>query len=112
MPIPPTVRAASTTHAGQRDEAPGTAVRTKRRVLAVDDDLNVCAMLVSALTAEGYDVDVTATAEAALESLARRLPDIVLLDVMLGAGDDGLELLSQIRHTWTLPVVLLTGPRG
>jgi DNA-binding response OmpR family regulator len=77
-------------------------------VLVVDDDDEVRRMLARALGAEGFQVEAVADARAALASVANDLPDLVVLDIVLGA-DDGLDVMAAIRRTSDVPIILLTG---
>jgi len=81
---------------------------SKVRLLAVDDDPAIRTMLNRVLDSEGYQVEGAATVGEALTLFQRRPPDLVLLDVML-AGEDGLELLIELRRAHNVPVILLTG---
>ena len=78
------------------------------RILVVDDDADVRALLTRYLQPGGYDVVQAADAHAAYKALTDEPPDLVLLDVML-SPDDGLEVLSRIRKTSDVAVILLTG---
>ena len=78
------------------------------RLLVVDDDEDLRRMLVSILSQEGYEVDQAPDASAAQALLARRRPDLLLLDIMM-PEQDGLELLSTLRAKGDVPVILLTG---
>jgi DNA-binding response OmpR family regulator len=77
-------------------------------VLSVDDDPAVQEVLQHALGLEGFQVQAATTIQEALDLVNRRPPDLVLLDVMLG-GEDGLELLAEIRRAHDMPVILLSG---
>lgn len=77
------------------------------RILAVDDEPEILRTLRMILTGHGYDVAVAETGEAALEAIARRLPDLLLLDLML-PGIDGLEVISEVRRRSTIPIVVLS----
>lgn len=81
------------------------------RVLLVEDDVQV-ASLTSAMLAElGYEVIPVTTGQAALEELAAT-PDIglVLSDVMMPGGMDGLGLVREMRQRRIpLPVLLVSG---
>jgi len=83
--------------------------RTKPpRVLVVDDDDEVRVLVARSLGADGFDVDQARDAAAARAVMARTPPDLVVLDVMMPA-EDGLELLTQLRLSSDVPVLMLTG---
>ncbi|MEA2684878.1 MAG: two-component system, OmpR family, response regulator MtrA [Actinomycetota bacterium] len=78
------------------------------RILVVDDDEAVRALLTRYLEIEGYQVDQATNAQSAYEALRTSPPDLMLLDVML-MPDDGLEVLAQVRKDSQVAVILLTG---
>ncbi|MBD0422236.1 response regulator transcription factor [Streptomyces sp. TRM S81-3] len=80
-----------------------TSARAARRgssprghLLVVDDEPTVRELLPAALSYAGFDVDVAADGEEALEMASRRPPDLVLLDVML-PDIDGFEVIRRLR---------------
>ncbi len=77
-------------------------------MLAVDDDPSICDLAEACLTADDLTVKVAKDGRACLDSLARFLPDCVLLDLNL-PDTTGLALLASIneRHP-RLPVIMLT----
>jgi two-component system phosphate regulon response regulator OmpR len=77
------------------------------RVLIVDDDTRLSAMLSDYLSGNGYTVDTAATATAGIAELGRRNPDVVILDVML-PDFDGFETCRRIRAVSDVPVLMLT----
>ena len=80
-----------------------------RRVLVVDDEPSIRAVLAAYLRAEGFDVTEAATGAEALRvcGLREQAPDLVLLDI--GLPDiDGLEVLRRLRTTSDVYVVLVT----
>jgi two-component system response regulator MprA len=79
------------------------------RVLVVDDERAVRESLRRALELEGYDVELAADGQAALDRLeAGPDPDAVILDVLMPAVD-GLEVCAQLRRSGSrLPVLMLT----
>lgn len=81
--------------------------RATGTILVVDDEPMVREVLTQYLQAEGFDVIDAADGEAAVAALSNRLPDLVLLDLMLPKRN-GLEVLAYIRQTSALPVILLT----
>jgi two-component system, OmpR family, KDP operon response regulator KdpE len=79
------------------------------RVLVVDDDPEITRALRSILAGHGYDPVIASTGEEGLDSLGRRHPDLVLLDVSL-PGVDGLEFARTVREDLglDLPIVVLS----
>ncbi len=80
------------------------------QVLVLDDELPVRLAMQALLSAHGCTVTLAAsTREALLQSLQRR-PDLLLTDLRLGAGDDGLIAVRSLRALLPrLPVVLISG---
>src|SRR3989440_106523 len=82
------------------------------RVLVVDDDVDVCALLEARLAGRGFEVAWTTSATAALDSLATADVDAVLTDIKM-ARMSGLELCERIVASRPdLPAVLVTGESG
>jgi two-component system, OmpR family, alkaline phosphatase synthesis response regulator PhoP len=80
------------------------------RVLIVEDEEHLANGLRFNLEAEGYQVELTDSGEAALESLMETPQrfDVVVLDVML-PGKDGFAVVSELRHAGQfVPVLMLT----
>jgi len=85
----------------------------RERILVVDDNADMRAY-VSRLLRERWDVEATNDGQAALESIRRNPPDLVLTDVMM-PGLDGFGLLRALRSdasTRGLPVVMLSARAG
>ena len=77
------------------------------RVLVVDDEAALSRALSVNLSARGYEVDVAATGEAALNLAAARPPDLVLLDLGL-PGIDGIDVIHGLRCWSTVPILVLS----
>ena len=77
------------------------------KILVIDDDQRLCAMLRSYLEGHGVSVVARHTAGAGLEALGREAPDAVVLDVML-PDFDGFEACRRIRASSEVPVLMLT----
>ncbi len=78
------------------------------RVLIVEDEQHLADGLRFNLEAEGYDVDVADSGEAAQEILKDASPDVVVLDVML-PGKDGFAVMSEMRNAGQfIPTLMLT----
>ncbi|GAB3765438.1 response regulator [Ramlibacter monticola] len=80
-------------------------VRT--RLLVVDDDSSVRALLRDYLEGHGYGVAEAANGTQMREQIGRELPDAVLLDVRL-PGEDGLVLARYLRENYELGVIMVT----
>ncbi|HEY0794150.1 MAG TPA: response regulator transcription factor [Acidisarcina sp.] len=76
-------------------------------LLLIDDDVELCAMLVEYLQQEGYCVDVVHRGDTGLARTLASGHDLVVLDLML-PGLNGLDLLRRVRETSQVPVLLLT----
>ncbi|HUK16554.1 MAG TPA: response regulator [Bryobacteraceae bacterium] len=96
-----------------KEEPPGEAGARRARILLADDNADLRNYLRRTLLAR-YDVEAVADGEAALAAIARRMPDLVVADVMMPRLD-GFGLLERIRaapELATLPVVLLSARAG
>ena len=83
------------------------------RVLVVEDEPEIAALIAYQLTREGYRVETAASGDEALEALGRDIPDLVVLDRMLPgvSGDDVLKAMRGEGTTRELPVLVLTAKR-
>jgi two-component system nitrogen regulation response regulator NtrX len=80
------------------------------QVLLVDDEANVRRMLGALLQTEGFAVAEAANGNSALLMLQEVDPDVVLLDLMMPPGPDGLETLTRMRDRGTgAPVIMMSG---
>lgn len=79
----------------------------KERILVVDDDVNLAAMLRRALAYEGYDVTTVLDGRSALRECALAPPSLVILDWMLPEMS-GLEVCRRLRAEGDLPILMLT----
>ncbi len=78
-----------------------------RRVLVVDDEPHIRAVLRGYLEADGFAVAEAADGEDAVRQVRQDAPDLVLLDVML-PGMDGIEALRQVRTFSDVYVIVVT----
>jgi two-component system alkaline phosphatase synthesis response regulator PhoP len=82
----------------------------RENVLVVDDERDILELVKYNLDKEGYQVTVVATGEDALLAARSKLPDIIILDLML-PGVDGLEVCRRLKadpKTRSIPIVMLT----
>lgn len=80
-------------------------------ILMIEDDDRLAAMVSEYLEREGYGVEHVGSGEAGLAALQARVPDMVLLDLML-PGMDGLEVCRRMRalpdDVARVPLLMLT----
>jgi DNA-binding response OmpR family regulator len=74
----------------------------------VDDDAEITKLLENYLTGEGYEVVVASSGASALTATSSAEPDLVLLDIVLGA-EDGRDVLRELRLISDVPTIFLTG---
>jgi two-component system KDP operon response regulator KdpE len=78
-----------------------------RRILVVDDEERMVRFIRLNLEHDGFQVVEAYRGSEAIESMRSRLPDIILLDVMM-PDIDGFEVLEMIREISSVPVIMLT----
>lgn len=79
-------------------------------IYVVEDDKSIQEIETFALTNSGYQVEGFATASDFYHAINRKIPDLVLLDVML-PDEDGLSILKKLRarqDTAQLPIIMVT----
>jgi DNA-binding response OmpR family regulator len=79
----------------------------KASVLVVDDEPHVLKLVKANLETSGYRVLTAADGEAAVKTVEKDLPDLVILDLMLPKMD-GYAACRQIREFSTVPIIMLT----
>jgi DNA-binding response OmpR family regulator len=80
----------------------------------IDDDPDFVSGIRSILTAANFDVDVAYTPKDGLQSLQTKQYDILLLDIMMGRGAEGIMIARKLRKDVKLrelPVLIMTGMR-
>jgi len=79
----------------------------KKRVLIVEDDTNLSALLRENLLFEGFEVDCVADGDLALSRAKAFMPDLVVLDVML-PNRNGFELCGSLRRNGRTPILIVS----
>jgi DNA-binding response OmpR family regulator len=87
--------------------AQGNIGTVPQRILIIDDDQRLCAMLEQYLTQSGFEVLSRHSAAEGQAEQRRSQPDVVILDVMLPDGS-GLDVCTRLRETTTAPIIMLT----
>ncbi len=84
---------------------------TDKTILVIDDDIDLVEIIRVTLENQGYRVVDAQNGERGLETARRERPDLILLDVMMGAIDEGFQVAYQLRSdaaTREIPIVMLT----
>jgi len=68
------------------------------KLLIVEDDKILLTMMSHALTAEGFNVLAANDAQSAMQYFDKARPDVVILDIDLGAGPSGIDLANKMRQ--------------
>ena len=79
-----------------------------KRVLVVDDEPPIQRILKRNLTIGGYEVLVAESGNQAVEMVKLHQPDLVLLDICLPGGIDGVEVCVQVRQFTQTPIIVLS----
>jgi two-component system OmpR family response regulator len=77
------------------------------RLLIVDDDVEILALLKKFFVQHSYDVDLASDGPSMWAALSRQRPDVIILDVML-PGEGGLSLCKRLRAESNIPIIMLT----
>jgi putative two-component system response regulator len=89
----------------------GSCQRRVPRILIVDDNRDNAFLLKELLSRYDYDIAISHNAEEAAREIRAKLPDLILLDVVM-PGKSGYELCHELKsnaETRLIPVVLITG---
>jgi two-component system response regulator CpxR len=84
-----------------------SAVSGKRKILMVDDDRKLCALVKDYLDSMGFVVDLRHSGPEGLKQALADSYDALILDVMM-PGMDGIEVLRELRKKSDVPVLMLT----
>ena len=81
----------------------------RRRALIVEDELVIALDLEDAMSALGFDIcGLASTADTARSIAMDNQPDVVLMDVSLGGGREGIEAARWLREVCEVPIVFVT----
>jgi two-component system, OmpR family, response regulator CpxR len=78
-----------------------------RRLLVIDDDVELCSLLTEFLAREGFAIDLAYDGVKGLEAALQDRHEAIVLDVML-PGLGGFDVLRRIRERLSTPVLMLT----
>jgi DNA-binding response OmpR family regulator len=85
---------------------------TEATVVVVEDDQNIADLVEMYLRQEGFRVVQAGTGERAMQAVRDNRPRMVILDVGLPGGMDGLEVCRRLRAGGDVPILMLTARDG
>ena len=77
-------------------------------VVVVEDDSNIASLVDMYLRQDGYRVYQAADGETGLERIKQHRPNLVVLDIGLPGGLDGIALCRELRADSDIPIIMLT----
>lgn len=80
----------------------------KARILVVEDDPHIQRMLQTQLAARDYEIQIRSSGAEAVSEAKQWEPDLVLLDIGLGSGMDGMSVCQKIRERSAVPIIMVT----
>lgn len=83
-----------------------------KKVLVVDDDIDLVASIEAFLGARGYIVSTAHNGKQAYASIVKDRPDLIVLDVMMDYDEEGMVLASALKTdgpTRDIPILMLSG---
>src|SRR5215217_8380090 len=78
-----------------------------QRILIIEDEAEIANYLRRGLAYEGFAVEIASDGLTALAIARERMPDVVVLDLML-PGLDGMEVAQRLRSGSSVPIIMLT----
>src|SRR4030042_2049749 len=83
----------------------------KKKILIGDDERDIVKVLVIRLESSGYEVIAAFDGAQGVFMAHKEQPDLIILDIRMPAGDgfSVAERLKRSTHTWTIPIIFLTG---
>jgi DNA-binding LytR/AlgR family response regulator len=79
------------------------------RIIIVEDEMIIAANISLQVTNLGYEVQgIYATGEEVIASVRKSQPDLILMDINLKGGIDGIETAKLIQENYNIPIIYLT----
>ena len=80
----------------------------KLKILVVDDEPQIRRQLKIGLEGYGYEVVTASNGDEAIIHAAQQRPDMIILDISLGAEPDGIEVCRRLREWSKIPIIMLS----
>lgn len=82
-------------------------MESKKLIYIADDEINICNIIKSFLTKEGYDVETFNDGRSILEAFNQKPADLLVIDIMM-PEIDGFSLCSTIRQKSSVPIIIVS----
>lgn len=85
-------------------------MKTKQKILVVDDDLDILSVVTISLKDKGYEVEGTLNGDETIKRVEEFKPDLIIMDIYL-SGTNGKEIckkLKQTKKTRSIPIILIS----
>ena len=80
------------------------------KILVIEDDMIIQLFITKVLKSEGYEISGKGrSCEQALQSIAEQIPDLILMDIGIAGGKDGIETAEIINKDHNIPIIFMTG---
>ena len=85
-------------------------MKSKQKILVVDDDLDILNIMSISLKDKGYEVEGTLNGDEAIERAERFKPDLIIMDIYLSGtnGKDICKKLKETKKTSSIPIILIS----
>ena len=80
----------------------------KKLILIVDDDEEICLLLKEFLEKNNFEVQVARDGQIALELAEKRVPDLLISDLLL-PKEHGIEVMHKIKDRFFTPIIAMSG---
>jgi two-component system KDP operon response regulator KdpE len=78
------------------------------KIVIVDDEPQIRKLVRAGLEGYGYEVLTASNGQEAINAVAQKAPDVIILDIALGTEPDGLEVCSTLREWSKVPIIMLS----
>jgi two-component system, OmpR family, response regulator len=92
-----------------QNQGPANLMTNGRHIAIVDDDREIRSLLTQFLEKHGFKVTAVTDGRSLRRVMATQRVDLVVLDVMLPGGEDGLSICRQLSAAGQIPIIMLTG---
>lgn len=86
-------------------------MNNQKRILIIDDDVDICEAMKIILESENYLIDVAYNGDDGLKKMKESKPDLIILDVMMRSTDEGFQVAYEIQNNpdfSKIPIIMVS----